>query len=76
MPRHIDYKIRQKKSKKTNLFKPRQKYYYTIEDAQNGEPMVDSEMLQKENMEKASLRFARDLIGAELYDLNGDKVVL
>lgn len=76
MPRHIVYKIRQKKSKSSFLFFSTQKFYFTIEDAHNGEVMVTSEMLVKKQMIESSTRFAKDLIGAELYDLYGNKVVL
>ena len=62
----IIYNIRQKKSKrlwKSTLF------YYTIEDARNGETLVHSEMLTKQNMQIASQRFFRDLSGSALIVL-------
>lgn len=62
------YKIRQHKSRR--LWNRNQRFYYTIEDGRNGEILVHSEMLTKQNMEIASQRFARNLMGATLYGLN------
>ena len=66
----MKYNIRQHKSKR--LWKPSQSFWYTIEDARNGETLVHSEMLTKQNMQIASQRFHRDLSGSALFVL-GEK---